>query len=181
MMTPKTKALTRRPDHTLGASIENHIFMIRGQKVMVDCDLADLYRVPTKVFNQAVKRNLKRFPKDFMFQLTRKEMNILRSQIVTSSWGGRRTLPYAFTEQGVAMLSSVLNSDRAILVNIAIMRAFVKLREILTTHRELAEKIADLEKKYRQHDDKIQAVFDAIRKLLEPPQVSPKRRIGFGG
>jgi hypothetical protein len=180
-MRQKTKALARRPDHALGASIETHIFMIRGQKVMVDSDLADLYRVPTKVFNQAVKRNLKRFPKDFMFRLTAKEMKILRSQIVTSSWGGRRTLPYAFTEQGVAMLSSVLNSDRAVLVNIAIMRAFVKLREILTTHRELAEKIADLEKKYRQHDDKIQAVFDAIRELLEPPQVSPKRRIGFGG
>lgn len=180
-MTQKTRALAHRPDHTLGASIETHIFMIRGQKVMVDADLADLYRVPTKVFNQAVKRNLKRFPKDFMFRLTAKEMKILRSQIVTSSWGGRRTLPYAFTEQGVAMLSSVLNSDRAVLVNIAIMRAFVKLREILTTHRELAEKIADLEKKYRQHDDKIQAVFDAIRELLEPPQVSPKRRIGFGG
>ena len=179
MMTQKTRALAHRPDHTLGASIETHIFMIRGQKVMVDSDLADLYRVPTKVFNQAVKRNLKRFPKDFMFRLTAKEMRILRSQIVTSSWGGRRTLPYAFTEQGVAMLSSVLNSDRAVQVNIAIMRAFVKLREILTTHRELAEKIADLEKKYRQHDDKIQAVFDAIRELLEPPQVSPKRRIGF--
>ena len=155
--------------------------MIRGQKVMVDSDLADLYRVPTKVFNQAVKRNLKRFPKDFMFRLTANEMKILRSQIVTSSWGGRRTLPYAFTEQGVAMLSSVLNSERAVQVNIAIMRAFVKLREILTTHRELAEKIAELENKYRRHDDKIQAVFDAIRELIEPPQVSPKRRIGFGG
>lgn len=155
--------------------------MIRGQKVMVDSDLAELYRVPTKVFNQAVKRNLKRFPKDFMFRLTDKEVKILRSQIVTSSWGGRRTLPYAFTEQGVAMLSSVLNSERALQVNIAIMRAFVKLREILTTHRELAEKIAELENKYRQHDDKIQAVFDAIRELLEPPQVSPKRRIGFTG
>jgi len=155
--------------------------MIRGQKVMVDSDLADLYRVATKVFNQAVRRNLKRFPKDFMFRLTAKEMKILRSQIVTSSWGGRRTLPYAFTEQGVAMLSSVLNSERAVQVNIAIMRAFVKLREILATHRELAEKIAELENKYRQHDDKIQAVFDAIRELLEPPQVSPKRRIGFRG
>ena len=155
--------------------------MIRGQKVMVDSDLADLYRVLTKVFNQAVKRNLKRFPKDFMFRLTANEMKILRSQIVTSSWGGRRTLPYAFTEQGVAMLSSVLNSERAVQVNIAIMRAFVKLREILTTHRELAEKIAELENKYRRHDDKIQAVFDAIRELIEPPQVSPKRRIGFGG
>jgi hypothetical protein len=147
-MRQRTKALARRPDHTLGASIEKHIFMIRVQKVMVDSDLADLYRVPTKVFNQAVKRNLKRFPKDFMFRLTAKEMKILRSQIVTSSWGGRRTLPYAFTEQGVAMLSSVLNSEHAVQVNIAIMRAFVKLREILTTHRELAEKIADLENKY---------------------------------
>ena len=155
--------------------------MIRGQKIMVDSDLADLYRVATKVFNQAVRRNLNRFPKDFMFRLTAKEMKILRSQIVTSSWGGRRTLPYAFTEQGVAMLSSVLNSERAVQVNIAIMRAFVKLREILTTHRELAEKIAELENKYRQHDDKIQVVFDAIRELLKPPQVSPKRRIGFAG
>jgi ORF6N domain len=181
MMRQKTKALVRRPDHSLGASIETRIFMIRGQKVMVDSDLADLYRVATKVFNQAVRRNFKRFPKDFMFRLTAKEMKILRSQIVTSSWGGRRTLPYAFTEQGVAMLSSVLNSERAVQVNIAIMRAFVKLREILTTHRELAEKIAELENKYRQHDDKIQAVFDAIRELLEPPQVSPKRRIGFRG
>ena len=153
--------------------------MLRGQKVMVDSDLADLYRVPTKVFNQAVKRNLKRFPKDFMFRLTGKEIQILRSQIVTSSWGGRRNLPYAFTEQGVAMLSSVLNSERAVQVNIAIMRAFVKLREILTTHRDLAEKIEELEKKYRQHDVKIQAVFDAIRELLQPP-VSPRRRIGFG-
>jgi hypothetical protein len=181
MMRQKTKALVRRPDHSLGASIETRIFMIRGQKIMVDSDLADLYRVATKVFNQAVRRNLNRFPKDFMFRLTAKEMKILRSQIVTSSWGGRRTLPYAFTEQGVAMLSSVLNSERAVQVNIAIMRAFVKLREILTTHRELAEKIAELENKYRQHDDKIQAVFDAIRELLEPPQVSPKRRIGFRG
>ena len=153
--------------------------MIRGHKVMLDSDLADLYRVPTKVFNQAVKRNLKRFPRDFMFRLTGKEVKILRSQIVTSSWGGRRNLPYAFTEQGVAMLSSVLNSERAVQVNIAIMRAFVKLREILTTHRELAEKIEELEKKYRQHDVKIQAVFDAIRELLQPPPVPTKRRIGF--
>jgi hypothetical protein len=180
-MIKTTQALARRPAHALTASIETRIFLIRGQKVMVDSDLADLYRVPTKVFNQAVKRNLKRFPKDFMFRLTGKEMGILRSQIVTSSWGGRRNLPYAFTEQGVAMLSSVLNSERAVQVNIAIMRAFVKLREILTTHRELAEKIEELEKKYRQHDVKIQAVFDAIRELLEPPQVSPRRRIGFAG
>ncbi|HEX4593218.1 MAG TPA: ORF6N domain-containing protein [Bryobacteraceae bacterium] len=179
-MTNKTRALERRPAHVLTASVERHIFVIRGHKVMVDSDLAELYRVPTKVFNQAVKRNLKRFPSDFMFRLSRKEMEILRSQIVTSSWGGRRNSPYAFTEQGVAMLSSVLNSERAVQVNIAIMRAFVKLREILATHRELAEKIEDLEKKYRQHDTKIQAVFDAIRQLLQPP-VSPRRRIGFAG
>ena len=179
MMTPKTKALARRPAAVLNASIERRIFVIRGQKVMVDSDLADLYRVPTKVFNQAVKRNLNRFPKDFMFQLSAKEMEILRSQIVTSSWGGRRTMPYAFTEQGVAMLSSVLNSERAVYVNIAIMRAFVKLREILTTHRELAQKIEELERKYKQHDEKIQAVFDAIRQLLQAPPAPPKRRIGF--
>ena len=179
MMTHNTKALARRPAAVLNASIERRIFVIRGQKVMVDSDLADLYRVPTKVFNQAVKRNLNRFPKDFMFRLSGKEMEILRSQIVTSSWGGRRHMPYAFTEQGVAMLSSVLNSDRAVYVNIAIMRAFVKLREILTTHRELAQKIEELERKYKQHDDKIQAVFDAIRQLLQAPTVPPKRRIGF--
>jgi hypothetical protein len=145
---------------------------------MVDSDLADLYRVPTKVFNQAVKRNLKRFPKDFMFRLSGKDMGILRSQIVTSSWGGRRSSPYAFTEQGVAMLSSILNSERAVQVNIAIMRAFVKLREILTTHRDLAEKIEELEKKYQQHDVKIHSVFDAIREMLQPP-LSSRRRIGF--
>jgi ORF6N domain-containing protein len=179
MMNKTPQALAGRPAHPLTASIETHILLIRGQKVMVDSHLAELYRVPTKVFNQAVKRNLKRFPKDFMFQLTGKEMGILRSQFVTSSWGGRRTSPYAFTEQGVAMLSSVLNSERAVQVNIAIMRAFVKLREILTTHRDLAEKIEELEKKYRQHDVKIQAVFDAIRQMLQPP-VSPRRRIGFG-
>jgi uncharacterized membrane-anchored protein YjiN (DUF445 family) len=180
-MSTNTKALASRPASVLSASVERRIFVIRGHKVMVDSDLAELYRVPTKVFNQAVKRNLKRFPSDFMFRLSRKEMEILRSQIVTSSWGGRRNLPYAFTEQGVAMLSSVLNSDRAVQVNIAIMRAFVKLREILATHRELADKIEELEKKYRQHDTKIQAVFDAIRELLQPPPVSPRRRIGFAG
>lgn len=163
----------------LAASIERRIFLIRGQKVMLDSDLAELYRVATKAFNQGVKRNLARFPKDFMFRLTIKEAENLRSQIVTSNWGGRRHLPYVFTEQGVAMLSSVLHSERAVQVNIAIMRAFVKLREILTTHRELAQKIEELERKYRQHDTKIQAVFDAIRQLLEPPPVPPKRRIGF--
>jgi len=174
MMNKTPRALARRPDHSLSVSIETRIFMIRGQKVIVDSDLADLYRVATKVFNQGVKRNLKRFPKDFMFRLTGKEIKILRSQIVTSSWGGRRSQPYVFTEQGVAMLSSVLNSERAVQVNIAIMRAFVKLREILTTHRDLAEKIEALERQYRQHDVKIQTVFDAIRgNYSSRPQCHP--------
>ncbi len=161
--------------------IERRIYLIRGQKVMLDTDLAELYQAQTFRLNEQVKRNRNRFPQDFMFQLTKEEAKSLTSQFARSKEGrgGRRTLPYAFTEQGVAMLSTVLNSDRAIQVNIVIMRAFVKLREILTTHRELAEKIAELENKYRQHDDKIQAVFDAIRELIEPPQVSPKRRIGF--
>ncbi len=146
---------------------------------MLDSDLALLYRVSTKVFNQAVKRNLNRFPKDFMFRLSRKESSILMSQSVTSSWGGRRTSPYVFTEQGVAMLSSILTSDRAVQVNIAIMRAFVKLREILTTHRDLAHKIKELEQKYQQHDTHIQSIFEALRELFEPPPLPPKRPIGF--
>jgi hypothetical protein len=119
------------------ASIERRIYIVRGQKVLIDNDLALLYRVPTKIFNQAVRRNMARFPADFMFQLSSDETENLRSQIVTSSWGGRRYLPLVFTEQGVAMLSSVLKSERAIQVNIAIMRAFVKLRELLATHKEL--------------------------------------------
>ena len=165
MMNKTPRALARRPDHSLSVSIETRIFMIRGQKVIVDSDLADLYRVATKVFNQGVKRNLKRFPKDFMFRLTGKEIKILRSQIVTSSWGGRRSQPYVFTEQGVAMLSSVLNSERAVQVNIAIMRAFtVKLQgKFLQRIVTWLKKIEALERQYRQHDVKIQTVFDAIR------------------
>lgn len=158
--------------------IEQAILLLRGQKVMLDQDLAVLYGVETKVLNQAVKRNARRFPDDFMFQLTRQEVRNLRSQFVTSSsaWGGRRTPPYAFTEQGVAMLSSVLNSDRAIEVNIAIMRAFVKLREILASHADLARRLDDMEKKY---DAQFKVVFDALRQLMAPP-VAPKRKIGFG-
>jgi hypothetical protein len=159
-------------------AIERRIYLIRGEKVMLDADLADLYGVSTKAFNQAVKRNPDRFPADFMFQLNKDEAGNLRSQTVTSSWGGRRYLPYVFTEHGVSMLSSVLNSDRAVQVNIAIMRAFVKLREIMATHKDLAHKIEALERKYAKHDQQIQIVFDAIKRLLEPP-VSPKRRIGF--
>jgi hypothetical protein len=158
--------------------IERHILLIRGQKVMLDTDLAELYNVDTKVLNQAVKRNLERFPRDFMFRLADKELNSLRSQFVTSNEkrGGRRGSPYAFTEQGVAMLSSVLRSPRAVKVNIAIMRAFVKLREILASHRQLARKLEEMESRY---DSQFSAVFDAIRELMEPP-VKPRRRIGFG-
>ncbi len=144
---------------------------------MLDFDLASLYGVETRVLIQAVKRNSPRFPQDFMFQLNDDEFKNLRSQIVTSSWGGRRYLPYAFTEQGVAMLSSVLNSERAILVNVEIIRAFVRLREILATHKDLARKLEELEKKY---DEQFAVVFEAIRELMTPPEPPPKHRIGFG-
>jgi hypothetical protein len=158
--------------------INQKILVIRGQKVMLDLDLAELYGVPTKALNQAVKRQKDRFPEDFMFQLSADELDILRSQIVTSSgWGGRRYPPCVFTEQGVAMLSSVLNSKRAIQVNIAIMRAFVWLREMLTTHADLARKLNALEKKY---DQQFQVVFEAIRQLMTPPKPAKRRRIGFG-
>lgn len=158
--------------------IEQKIFLIRGQRVMLSMQLAELYGVATKVLMQAVKRNLDRFPTDFMFKLTSEELKSLRSQIVTSKRGGIRYLPYAFTEQGVAMLSTVLNSKRAIQVNIAIMRAFVKLRQILSTHKELAHKLEQLERKIEKHDTEIQAIFEAIRQLMAPPE-KPKRRIGF--
>jgi len=156
--------------------IEKAILLIRGQKVMLDADLAELYDVETRVLVQAVKRNLERFPEDFMFQLSQEEFAILRSQIVTSSdWGGRRYRPYAFTEQGVAMLSSVLRSQRAIQVNIEVMRAFIRLRQMLASHVELARKLDALEKRY---DAQFKQVFEAIRQLMAPPE--PKRRpIGF--
>jgi phage regulator Rha-like protein len=160
-------------------AVENRIFYIRGKRVILDKDLASLYGVPTKRLNEQVRRNIKRFPSDFMFQLTITEAQISRSQFATSSWGGRRYLPYAFTEQGIAMLSSVLNSERAIQVNIAIMRAFVKLRQILATHTELAYKLKELEHKIEKHDAEIQAIFEAIRQLMEPPPEKPKPRIGF--
>ncbi len=162
--------------------IEKSILLIRKHKVMLDSDLADLYGVETKVLNQAVRRNSERFPKDFMFQLTEKEYDFLRSQIVTIKPGRgrhRKYLPYAFTEQGVAMLSSVLRSPRAVQVNIEIMRVFVRLREFLATHKGLASKLAELERKVAGHDKSIQAIFEAIRQLIEEP-VPKKRRIGFG-
>ncbi len=158
--------------------IEQKILLIRGHKVILDADLAELYGVESKILNQAVKRHIKRFPTDFMFQLTNQELINLRSQSVTSSqWGGRRYAPYAFTEQGVAMLSSVLSSDRAIEVNILIMRSFVKLREMISTHKDLAKKLESLEQKY---DSQFKMVFDAIRQLMAPPEPKKKRAIGFG-
>ena len=156
--------------------IERKIYLIRGEKVMLSSDLAQLYGVEPKVLIQAVKRNIERFPEDFMFQLTNQEFINLKSQIVTSSWGGiRRANPYAFTEQGVAMLSSVLRSKQAVHVNVAIMRVFVKLREMIASNKELAKRLDKLEKKY---DVQFKVVFDAIRELMTPPE--PKRkRIGF--
>ena len=157
--------------------ITQAILLIRGEKVLLDADLAVLYDVETRVLVQAVKRNNERFPKDFMFQLTKTELSHLRSQSVTSSdWGGRRYPPYAFTEQGVAMLSSVLRSERAVQVNIEIMRTFVRLREMLAGHVELAQKLTALEGKY---DTRFKVVFNAIRELMKPPEPKEKRPIGF--
>ncbi len=175
----KTDALALQP--------ERRILLIRKQRVMLSDDLALLYGVETKALNRAVKRNIARFPEDFMFQLTIAEWDDLKcqlgtstlpnlkSQIVTSNWGGSRVPPYAFSEQGVAMLSSVLRSSRAVQVNIAIMRAFVRLREMLLTNADLARKLADLERKY---DSQFKTIFDAIRQLMAPPSKS-HREIGY--
>ncbi len=174
--------------------IASRIRNFRGEKVLLDFDLAALYGVETRVLNQAVKRNAERFPSDFMFQLSVEETEMI-SQRVTSSAGqtvsdssqivmspgkhrGKRYRPYAFTEQGVAMLSSALNSERAIKVNIAIMRAFVKLRQILETNRELAKKFSELERRVGKHDEEIDAILEAIRQLMAPPD-RPRREIGF--
>ena len=156
--------------------IESRIFLVRGEKVMLSTDLARLYQVAPRALVQAVKRNSDRFPADFMFQLKDEEFLNLKSQIVTSSWGGlRRATPYAFTEQGVAMLSSVLRSKRAAQVNVEIMRAFVRLRQMLASNAELSRKMDALEKKY---DAQFKVVFDAIRQLMTPPEAK-KRKIGF--
>ena len=157
--------------------IETSICLIRGEKVMLDEDLAQLYGVETKILNKAVKRNLDRFPEDFMFQLTAEKSKNLRFQSGTSKKqrGGRRYLPYAFTEQGVAMLSGVLKSPRAVKVNIEIMRAFVRLRQLMASHTELAGKLLEMEKKY---DERFKVVFDAIRALMAPPETK-KKKIGF--
>jgi hypothetical protein len=158
--------------------IEQSIYLIRGHKVMLDADLASLYGVPTKRLNEAVKRNRKRFPSDFMFRLTVAESVRLRSQIATSKpgRGGLRYVPYVFTENGVAMLSSVLNSDKAIRVNIEIMRVFTRLRELLSSHADLIRRLDNIEKKY---DKQFRIVFDTIRELISPPEEPPKPPIGF--
>ena len=151
------------------------IYSIRRQKVMLDRDLAELYGVQTKALKQAVRRNIKRFPSDFMFELTKEEFKDWRSQFVTSSWGGPRYVPMVFTEQGVAMLSSVLNSERAIQVNIQIMRAFTQLRKMISTHKDLKRKIEAMEKKY---DEQFRIVFEAITQLIEDDD-NPKKKIGY--
>jgi hypothetical protein len=158
--------------------VEKKIIVLRGVKVILDQDLAELYEIETRALNQAVRRNLDRFPKDFMFSLTAAEVRNLRSQFVISSWGGRRYRTMAFTEEGVAMLSSVLRSPRAVKVNIAIMRVFVKLRHLLATHQELAEKLRELEGRLGEHDHHIDNLFQAIRQILAPVD-PPRRRIGF--
>jgi hypothetical protein len=158
------------------AGVEGYIRLIRSEKVILDADLAELYGVETRVLVQAVKRNPERFPEDFLFQLTAEEFTVLRSQYVTSrGWGGRRYPPYAFTEQGVAMLSGVLRSPRAVRVNIEIMRAFVKMRQMLASHAGLTKKLLELEERY---DGQFAMVFEALKQLMAPPE--PKRkRIGF--
>jgi phage regulator Rha-like protein len=160
--------------------IEQRILMIRGERVMLDSDLAALYGVETKLLVRTVKRNVERFPRDFMFQLTSKEFENLRCQIGTSSrWGGRRYRPYAFTEHGAIMAASVLNSERAVKVSVYVVRAFVKLREILGAHKQLARKLAELEKRLEGHDEQIAALIEAIRELMAPPPAAERKRIGF--
>ena len=160
--------------------IANKIYLIRDQKVLLDRDLAELYQVETKVLKQSVKRNLNRFPEDFMFELTKDEFENLRSQIVTSSWGGSRYLPMVFTEQGVAMLSSVLNSNRAIAVNIKIIRIFTKMRAVVSDHLSLRLEIEDIKKKMNNHDKNIELVFSYLDELIEkkenPTEIS---KIGY--
>ena len=158
--------------------VMTRIYLIRGQKVMLDKDLAELYGVETKVLNQAIKRNANRFPEDFMFQLTWTEFENLKSQIVTSSWGGVRKLPNAFTEQGVAMLSSVLKSETAIRVNIQIIRVFTRMREMIMTHKDILVQLEKMEKKLTGHDEDLALVFKYLKQLLNPPQ-PPRQKIGF--
>ena len=156
----------------------DRIHFIREQKVMLDRDLAELYGVETRILNQAVRRNIKRFPEDFMFQISEKELEILRSQFVISSWGGIRYMPFAFTEQGVAMLSSVLNSERAVQVNIQIMRLYTRMRSLLLNHKDLLLKIEKIESKISSHDEHIKILFDYLKNLLQEED-KPRKQVGF--
>ncbi len=158
--------------------IMNNIYLLRGQKVMLDHDLAKLYQVEKKRLNEQVSRNKERFPGDFMFQVNKEEFHNLKSQIATSSWGGLRKLPYAFTEQGVAMLSGILNSSTAIRVNIQIIRVFTKMRELLLTNKDILLQLEKMENKLTKHDDEIKLIFKYLKKLLSP-QTAKKERIGF--
>ena len=158
--------------------IMNKIHIIRGEKVMMDSDLSELYGVPTHRLNEQVKRNIRRFPEDFMFQLTKVEFQNLISQNAISRWGGKRKMPYAFTEQGVSMLSSVLNSDRAIQVNIQIIRVYTKMRKFLSTHKDILLKLEQLERKTSSHDEKIELIFEYIKQLVQQKN-EPRKRIGF--
>lgn len=174
--------MLNRPNQIILMPVENilkRILIIRGLKVMLDTDLARLYGVATWRLNEQVKRNRDRFPEDFMFQLNDEEFDCLRSQSAISNRGGRRYPPFAFTEHGVAMLSSVLHSKQAIQVNIHIMRAFSQLRQMLATHKDLARKLEELEKKYELHDVKFKEVFNAIRELMMPVEPKHRRRLGF--
>ena len=160
--------------------ILNRIYVVRNQKIMLDEDLSAMYRVETRRLNEQVKRNIKRFPKDFMFVLREKEYEILKSQNATSSWGGRRNLPNAFTEQGVAMLSSILNSDIAIEVNIRIIRVFTRLREYALTHKDILLQLAKLEKEVKSNNKDIENIFMVLKELIEKQRTpTPRNKIGF--
>lgn len=159
--------------------IESRILLIRGQKVMLDADLAELYGVETRRLNEQVSRNSTRFPEDFMFQLTAAEFSNLKSQFATSSWGGRRKLPYVFTEHGAIMAASVLNSQRAIEISVHVVRAFIHLRELVSSNKELSQKLDQLERKVAGHDRAISELINAIRQLMAPSAPNKKRPIGF--
>ncbi len=178
-MTSQIVTLNKKMDEVIlynEEKIASLIYIIRGKRVMTDSDLAKIYNVETRTLNQAVSRNKERFPKDFMFQLSKTEFENLKSQSVMSSWGGRRSVPFAFTEHGSLMLASVLRSETAIKASISIVRAFVKLREILASNKELANKIAKMENRY---DKQFKVVFSAIRQLMEEPKKPDKKPLGY--
>jgi hypothetical protein len=178
-MPQKERAMAEKKFIASVEQIESRIFIVRGQKVMLDADLAELYGVETRRLNEQVSRNSERFPEDFMFQLTAEEFTNLKSQFATSSWGGRRKLPYVFTEHGAIMAASVLNSPRAIEISVHVVRAFVRLRELVAGNKELAQKLNQLERKVGAHDRAIAELINAIRQLMTPLDPKKNRPIGF--